>query len=158
MYKASEHFIELMKDINLQNEDYLVSSDISLFTNVPVEEVFAIRNILGMAPSLHECSRLQVEDLMELLDICLKTMYLQFEDKFYQQKECMAMGSSQSLVVSNIFMEHIEETALDTADYKPTKWLRYVDDTFMVWPHGPARLQSFLDHINSMRPTIKSPL
>jgi hypothetical protein len=31
----------------------------------------------------------------------------------------MAMGNSLSLVVSNIFMEHFEEMALDTADYKP---------------------------------------
>jgi hypothetical protein len=52
-------------------------------------------------------------------------------------------------------MEHFEEIALDTADFKPTKWLRYVDDTFPVWPHGPAKLQQFLDHINNVRPTIK---
>jgi hypothetical protein len=25
----------------------------------------------------------------------------------------------------------------------------------MVWPHGPARLQQFLHHLNSVRPTIK---
>jgi hypothetical protein len=36
----------------------------------------------------------------------------------------MAMGNSLSPVVSNIFMEHFEEIALDTADYKPAKWLR----------------------------------
>jgi hypothetical protein len=46
-----------------------------------------------MDPSLSECSPFQVEDVMELLDICLKTMYFQFEDKFYQQKEGMAMGN-----------------------------------------------------------------
>jgi hypothetical protein len=92
---------------------------------------------------------------MELLDSCLKTTYVQFEDKFYQQKEGMAMGNSLSPVVSNIFMKHFEEIALDTADYTPAKWLRYIDDTFIVWPHGPARLQKFFDHINSVRSTIK---
>jgi hypothetical protein len=65
----------------------------------------------------------------------------------------MAMGNSLSVVVSNIFAEHIEEIALDTANYKPAKWLRYVDDTFVVWPHGPARLQQFLHHLNSLTPT-----
>jgi hypothetical protein len=39
------------------------------------------------------------------------------------------MGNSLSPVVSNIFMEHFEEIALDTADHIPTKWVRYVDDT-----------------------------
>jgi hypothetical protein len=54
------------------------------------------------------------------------------------------MGNSLSPVVSNIFTEHLEEIALDRADHKPAKWLRYVDDSFVVWPHGPARLQQFL--------------
>jgi hypothetical protein len=67
----------------------------------------------------------------------------------------MAMRNSLSLVVSNTFTEHSEETALDTADHKPTKWLRYVDDTFVVWPHQPARLQKFLHHLNSGWPTTK---
>jgi hypothetical protein len=42
------------------------------------------------------------------------------------------MGKSLSPVVTNIFMEHFEEIALDTADYKPAKWIRYLDDTFVV--------------------------
>jgi hypothetical protein len=67
----------------------------------------------------------------------------------------MAMGKSLSPVVSNIFMEHFEKTALDTADYIPAKWLRYVDDTFVLWPHGPAKLQQYLHHVNSVRPTFK---
>jgi hypothetical protein len=82
-------------------------------------------------------------------------MYFQFVDKFSQQKEGMAVGNSPSPVVSDIFMEHIEEVALDTADHKPTKWLRYVDDTSVVWPCGLARLQQFLHHPNNIRSTIK---
>jgi hypothetical protein len=34
-----EHFIKLIEEINLQNEDCLVSFEVSLFTSVPVEEV-----------------------------------------------------------------------------------------------------------------------
>jgi hypothetical protein len=67
----------------------------------------------------------------------------------------MSMGKSPSPVVSNILMEHFEEIALDTADRKPAKWLRYVDDIFVVWLHGLAKLQQFLDHIKSVRPTTK---
>jgi hypothetical protein len=73
----SEHFIKLIQDINLQNKDYLVSSDIvSLFTNVPMEEVLqVIRNILSTDPAFPERSPLHVEDVMELLGICLTTTY-----------------------------------------------------------------------------------
>jgi hypothetical protein len=48
-----------------------------------------------------------------------------------------------------------EEIALDTADHKPVKWLRYVDEIFVVWSHGPAKLQQFLHHLNSIRPAKK---
>jgi hypothetical protein len=67
----------------------------------------------------------------------------------------MAMGNSLSLVASNTFMEHFEEMALDTEHHKPAEWLRHADDTFVVWPHGPARLQKFLHRLNSVRPTTK---
>jgi hypothetical protein len=49
-------------------------------------------------------------------------MRLNFLDMpFYQQKEGKAMGNSLFSVVSNIFTEHSEEIATDTADHKPAK-------------------------------------
>jgi hypothetical protein len=56
--------------------------------------------------TLAERSTLKVEDIMELLEVCLRTTCFQVEDKFFQQKEGMAMGSSLSPVVSNIYMEY----------------------------------------------------
>jgi hypothetical protein len=34
----------------------------------------------------------------------------------------MAMGNSLYPVADNIFMEHFEEIAFETADHKPAKW------------------------------------
>jgi hypothetical protein len=72
-----------------------------------------------MDRSFPERSALQVADKMELLDICLTTTYFQFEDKFYKQKEGKSMGSSLSPMVSNIFMKHFEEIALDKQTTNP---------------------------------------
>jgi hypothetical protein len=44
----------------------------------------------------------------------------------------MAMGSSQSPIVSNIFMDHFEKVVLDSAQHKPSLWLQYVYDTLVV--------------------------
>jgi hypothetical protein len=150
--KNSEHFIKSRKDIKLQNEDYLVSSEVvSLFTKLPVEEVLQTL-YRSFFPRMLTFT---TSDLMELLDICLTTTYFQFEDKFCQQKKGTAMENSLSLVVTNIFMEHFGEIALDTADHNPAKWLRYVDDTSVALPGRPTRLLQFLHHLNSIRPTIK---
>ena len=40
-----------------------------------------------------------------------------------------------SPVIANFFMEDFEEKALNQATLKPTCWYRYVDDTFVIWPH-----------------------
>jgi hypothetical protein len=95
----------------LQHEDILICFDTNLFTNVPVEEVLhVIKNKLFMDHTLSEHSPLELDGVMELLEVCIKTTYFQFEDKFYQQKEGMAMGSSLSPAVTNIFMEHFEKS------------------------------------------------
>jgi predicted GIY-YIG superfamily endonuclease len=155
--KNSGHFIELLKCVNLHRQDTLVSFDVvSLFTNVPVDEALqVIRSRLEDDNTLAERSVLEVEAVMELLEVCLRTTYFQVDDGFYQQKEGMAMGNSLSPIVSNIYMEHFEQLALNSAQDKPSLWLRYVDDTFVIWPHGTERIQNFLTHLNSLRPTIQ---
>jgi hypothetical protein len=59
------------------------------------------------------------------------------------------VGSPISHVIANFFMDHFEEMALDGATHKPLSWFRYVDDTFVIWPHGPKQADEFLDHLNS---------
>jgi hypothetical protein len=79
--KNSEYLMKAIQGISLQNENYLVTLDVSLFMNVPVEEVLQIiRNRLNTDPSFLECSPLQVENVMELLDVTLTTTYFKFED------------------------------------------------------------------------------
>jgi hypothetical protein len=72
--KNTELLIKSIKDFNLQSEDCLVSFDVvSLFTNVPVEQVLqVIKNRLNTDSSFPERSPLQAVDVMELLDLCLK--------------------------------------------------------------------------------------
>ncbi|GJQ74695.1 hypothetical protein Trydic_g21546 [Trypoxylus dichotomus] len=52
-------------------------------------------------------------------------------------------------------MEQFESPAIETAVDKPTVWWRYVDDTFVVWPHGRDGLDRFLEHLNRVHPSIQ---
>ena len=56
--------------------------------------------------------------------------------------------------MANIFMEYFETTAWLTAEKQPKVWKRYVDDTFVIWPHGRDHLNNFLTHINSLHSSI----
>jgi hypothetical protein len=90
---------------------------------------------------------MQAKFIMELLEVFLRAIYLQV-DKFFQQKDGMDKGSSLSPIIGNICMEHFEKPVLDSAQHKPSLWFLYVDDTFVVWPHGPEWLQNSLRHLN----------
>ena len=53
-------------------------------------------------------------------------------------------------------MKFFEKLAIDTTQLKPKMWKRYVDDTFLVWENGlESELTSFLEHLNSLRPSIQ---
>ena len=69
------------------------------------------------------------------------------------QVDGVAMGFPVSPVVANIYMEMFEDLALRTASQAPRVWKRYVDDTFCVMER--VHVSSFLDHLNSLCPSIK---
>ena len=135
----------------------MVSFDVkSLFTNVTVDEaLLVIRDKLEHDETMELRTPLKVESIMEPLTLCLKTTYFSYGGEYYQQNDGAAMGSPISPVVANIYMEFLEQEALETAQTKPDIWLRYVDDTFVLWPHSRSDLDMFLDHLNSLRPSIQ---
>ena len=92
--------------------------------------------------------------ICHLTELCLRSTYFAFQGQIYKQLKGTAMGSPLSPVIANIFMEDFETTALVTADHKPTIWKRYVDDTFVIWPHGKEKLDTFLQHINTLHDNI----
>ena len=52
-------------------------------------------------------------------------------------------------------MEMFEEEAIDSATYKPSLWVRYVDDTFVIWSYDRDKLQDFLGHLDNRQESIK---
>ena len=63
------------------------------------------------------------------------------------------MGSPNSPIVANLFMENFETKAINTTQYPPRIWKRYVDNTCVVI-HS-TRKKEFLEHINSLDPHIQ---
>jgi hypothetical protein len=63
------------------------------------------------------------------------------------------MGSPLSPVIANFYMVNYEKAAL-SALLKSRCWFRYVDDTFVIWPHDPGKLKDFLHRLNSIHQSI----
>ena len=64
------------------------------------------------------------------------------------------MGSPLSPILANLFMEEFEQ-ALTTFGLTPKLWLRYVDDTFVLWPHSVHDLDEFHKQNSSIHFTIE---
>jgi hypothetical protein len=60
----------------------------------------------------------------------------------------------RSPVITNFFMEDLEDRTLAQATHKPLCLSRYVD-TFVIWPHGTENLERFLDHLNGLHGNIQ---
>ena len=148
--KNSSHFMERISDA-LIHYNQMVSLDVvSLFTND--ETLAVVRDKLAADPLLEEGTCIPIDNLM--LTFCVETTYFGMGSDIYRQEEGLAMRSPLSPLLANVNMEYFEEMALGSTSLKPSMWLRYVDDTFILWPHQED-VQILLDHVNSIRISIQ---
>ena len=152
---STQDFVEQVKQIKLEPGECLSSYDVSaLFTSVSIDPALnIIKDLLDKDNTFKERTVMEVGDIILLLEFCLKNTYFSFQGQFYEQVEGAAMGSPVSPIVTNLYMEYLEQKALSTAPHPPRFWCRYVDDTFVI--HKEANKQGFLQHINSVDPAIR---
>ena len=132
MLKDTYDFVNRIRKINVDNDLYLVSFDVeSLFTNLPTSETIEI--ILDLAyidgaKIFHELTR---KELKKLLIICTQESHFQFNGKYYDQIDGVAIGSPLDPLFANVFMADFECKHMHTLkELGVNQWLRYVDDVF----------------------------
>ena len=55
---------------------------------------------------------------LQLVEVCLRSSYFQFQDFYYEQVDGTAMGSPLSLIIANLYMERLEEATISSASFK----------------------------------------
>ena len=97
---------------------------------------------------------LSSEQLVGLLELCLRSTYFSFRGQFYQLTYGLAMGSPVSSVVANIFMMNFEKRALRLpVHFEPRLWKRNVDDVFSITKK--INTEWLLTHINDIDANIR---
>ena len=115
-------FIKQIKDVRLKDGESIISYDVtSLFTSVPIKPALdIIQQRLTKDQDLHKRTSMTIQQIISLLEFCLNSTSFMFQGQYYQQMEGAAMGSPLSPIIANIFMEHFEEQALESAPHPPS--------------------------------------
>ena len=96
--KSTQDFVEQVRHITLAPGECLSSYDVSaLFTSVPIDPALkVIKGLLEKDHTLKDRTVMGVNDIILLLEFCLKNTCFSFQDQFFEQVEGVAMGSSVS--------------------------------------------------------------
>ena len=91
----SMEFTEEIKKMKLEEGECLTSYDVSaLFTSIPISSALdIINNKLQDDTDFHNRTKMSTNNIIELLDFCLRNTYFIFQGVFYQQIKGAAMGS-----------------------------------------------------------------
>ena len=134
--KNTATFSNELKSLQVEENNIMNAHDVvSLFTNVPITKALEVtRKKIEEDKTLSDSTKLDANDVMSLLEFVMSTTYFQFDGQYYQQIHSVPMGSPISVIMSDIFMENLEEEAMDTAllDTRPKIWQRYIDISFEV--------------------------
>ena len=146
--------IDDMNNDNLITEDTLLCTmDVSaLYTNIPhTDGTEACREYLD---TRHDKST-STDFICKLISFILTMNNFIFNGLNYIQINGTAMGTCMAPNYANLFMGSLETKFLDSCLIKPTKWLRYIDDIFILWNSGRDKLLEFISSANSFHPSIK---
>ena len=150
--KDTNDFLNKLKKIDISPDDLIATLDVdNMYTNIDIEDgIRAIKEKLGF-----EHNNKRTLAIIALLELSLKNNDFIFNNDIFLQTCGTAMGKDYAPNYSNIFMAKWEMSALEKCVLKPKLFLRYLDDIFIIWPHGREAFQIFFETINTHHPSIK---
>ena len=154
-----KHSMDLIQEVSKINVKYtkFASLDVtSLFTNVPVKKTIEIiKN--KMEEGIYTCD-IDHGAFIKLLETALSVNVIEWGEDYFVQKNGVAMGSSLSPILANLFMEWLETEQvgrINKGNLNIIKWVRYVDDILIIYKGERVELIKFTDNINKINENIK---
>ncbi|XP_036339738.1 uncharacterized protein LOC118749054 [Rhagoletis pomonella] len=154
--KYAIEFKNKIGNTHIYDDESLVSFDVvSLFPSIPVE--LAIEIIDSKWSLIKKHTSLTRELFLTILNYCTKeNHYFKYNDKIYEQKPGMPMGSPASPVIADIVMEELLNKFEKDSDSKPRLLTKYVDDLFaIVKTENIDKMLNTLNNFNTLKFTIE---
>ena len=134
--KNSQTFVQMSESFTIEEDEVQVSYDVvNLYPSVPVKEATdIIIQILSTDPELTKRTKLNLDDIKLLIELCLSKCYFLWEDKIYLLKNSAPIGLALMVVIAEAYLQYHEKRAIDAAlnetpPVAPKSFVRYVDDS-----------------------------
>ena len=135
--------------------------------NIPDNPSLVTVGVVGLYPSIPQEVHLRknrtegkrIKSLLKILSkwlsLCLRITTLSSTVMLNIKYRVLLLAIKFSPPYACIFMDEIETKFLQTQEFQPLVWFRYIDDVFFIWTHGPDKLVSFMTEFNNYHPNIK---
>ncbi len=152
--KNSSEFVDRIQDQKLKPGHMKVSFDVkSLFTNIPIQDGLQFVKIrLQNDDTWEKFTTLKIDDILEILKLCVTCTSFTYAEKTYLQLDGTAMGSPISPVFAELVLQHMEQRIVTNIPFI-SFYVRYVDD---IYSHVSARkCEIVLSELNDFHPSIQ---
>ncbi|PSN47869.1 hypothetical protein C0J52_01233 [Blattella germanica] len=123
-----------------------------MFTSIPIEETInIIKNHLNINNDIETTN-----NTANSIETTLKQNYFTYDNNFYLQKDGLPMGSPLSSIVSEIFLQNLENKYIESLKQKLNIvfYGRYVDDILIIYNNVKNQNKKNLKCFNNLHNKI----
>jgi hypothetical protein len=153
--KNSSQLIHELKQTPLTPSSRFASLDITnMYSNIPIKETRQIlRNIL----TDNAIDLTTSNEMTNVYEVITKQNYFVNKDNIVIQDDGLAMGAPSSSIISELFLQHLEQTKLPHIAHKLKllNYFRYVDDILIVFDSQHTNINEITKEFNTLHPNIQ---
>jgi hypothetical protein len=125
-----------------------------MYTNIPKVESINIVN--SITENNYEIDKNAQKEIMHILGTVLEQNYFQVDQEYHKQIDGLAMGAPTSLVLAEIYIQHMEDTQIYPILRKQqiVAYYRYVDHILVIYDQSKTNINYTLQEFNKLQSTI----
>ena len=152
-----QNSVQLMRDISeipFVPELKLASLDISdMYSNIPTGE---LENIIYTLCKQQDTEDRLTLEILTITNTILTQNYFSFKGKTYLQKKGLAMGAPTYSILSEIYLQHLENTEIFNilTNSGIEGYFRYVDDILLIYNKNHTDIGEIVVSFNVLTPSL----
>ncbi|KAJ1165186.1 hypothetical protein NDU88_005615 [Pleurodeles waltl] len=144
-------------EFNKEKEQLMTLDVESLYTNIPQEATLEVVSDLLNRGAWNYIT--PPEFILDLAHLALTRNFFELDKNFFLQIQGTSMGSSFTLSLACLYVDHFEKEMVLTEDNPYVNhiklWKRYVDDILIIWKGTREEATTFITWLNTLNPFLR---